>query len=381
MGLFAEMENTQAYLKCGLLGFAGSGKSTTATNIATGLVSLLREKGLADGNKPVFFLDTESGADWVKPLFEKENIKLFVSKTRAFKDLVTAVSEAEKEASVLIVDSITHFWTELTTSYAKKKNRTYGLQFQDWAVLKEEWRRFTDSYVNSNVHIILAGRAGYEYDFFENEDGKKELEKTGVKMKAENETGYEASLLVYMERHQEMGDNGKFAGQYRSATILKDRSRLIDGKVFKNPAFANFLPHVSFLNLGGQQLGVDVSRNSEELFSVEGKPQWEVDKQAKAIALEEIKDIIVKYYPGQAAADKKAKGDLLERHLGTRTWERIETLKRFEIEDGRNKLWQELEGRPYEFVKPVDVLDDELPDMNNPLIQEAMLNAKRMSAA
>ncbi len=190
MALFSEMENTQAYLKCGLLGFAGSGKSTTATNIATGLVNLLREKQLESGNKPVFFLDTESGADWVKPLFEKESIKLFVSKTRAFKDLVDAITEAEKGASVLIVDSLTHFWTELTESYATKKNRKYGLQFQDWAVLKTEWRRFTDLYVNSNVHIILAGRAGYEYDFFENEDGKKELEKTGVKMKAENETGY-----------------------------------------------------------------------------------------------------------------------------------------------------------------------------------------------
>jgi len=29
--MFKEMENTQAYLKAGLLGFAGSGKSTTAT--------------------------------------------------------------------------------------------------------------------------------------------------------------------------------------------------------------------------------------------------------------------------------------------------------------------------------------------------------------
>lgn len=361
MALFNEMENTQAYLKCGLLGFAGSGKSTTATNIATGLVNLLREKQLESGNKPVFFLDTESGADWVKPLFEKESIKLFVSKTRAFKDLVDAITEAEKGASVLIVDSLTHFWTELTESYAAKKNRKYGLQFQDWAVLKTEWRRFTDLYVNSNVHIILAGRAGYEYDFFENEDGKKELEKTGVKMKAENETGYEASLLVYMERHQKM-EEGKLLGQYRTATILKDRSRMIDGKLFNNPTFANFLPHISFLNLGGQQLGIDVTRTSESLFTTNGKPQWEIDKQAKIIALEEIKDIIKKYHPGQSGDEKKIKGDLLEENFGTRTWERIETLKRFEIEEGRNKLWIKLENKPYEFIKPVDDLEDSIPD-------------------
>lgn len=360
MGLFSEMDNTQAYLKCGLLGFAGSGKSTTATNISTGLVNLLREKQLESGNKPVFFLDTESGADWVKPLFEKESIKLHVAKTRAFADLVTAVREAENNASVLIVDSITHFWTELTESYAKKKNRTKGLQFNDWSVLKSEWRKFTDSFVNSNVHIILCGRAGYEYDYFENEDGKKELEKTGVKMKAENETGYEASLLVYMERHQEMKD-GNLVGQYRTASILKDRSRLIDGKIFKNPTFSNFMPHISFLNLGGNQLGIDTTRNSENLFSNDGRPQWEIDKQLKGIALEEIKDILGKYYPGASAEAKKTKCDLLEANFGTRTWERIETLKRYEIEDGRNKLWLELEKKPYEFVLPVEPLEDEIP--------------------
>ena len=88
-----------------------------------------------DHDRPALFLDTETGSDWITPLFNEEGIELHTAKTRAFVDLVPAIQEAEKNGSVLIIDSITHFWTELTESYAKKKNRRYGLQFQDWAWL------------------------------------------------------------------------------------------------------------------------------------------------------------------------------------------------------------------------------------------------------
>ena len=84
---------------------------------------------------------------------------------------------------------------------AKKRTR---LQFDDWGYLKGEWRKFTDLFINSNLHIILCGRAGYEYDYFEDEAGKKQLEKTDIKMKAEGEMGYEPSLLVLMERHTDL---------------------------------------------------------------------------------------------------------------------------------------------------------------------------------
>ena len=36
------------------------------------------------------------------------------------------------------------------------------------------------------------------------ESGKKNLEKTGIKMKAKGELGYEPSLLVLMEREMDM---------------------------------------------------------------------------------------------------------------------------------------------------------------------------------
>lgn len=360
MSLFKKSLNTQAYAKVGILGFAGAGKTYTATSISTGLVQLMRGAGLDAAQKPAFFLDTETGSDWVDPVFQKEGIELHAAKTRAFSDLIIAVKEAEHGASILIVDSVTHFWRELCDAYLKRKNRS-RIEFQDWAVLKKEWGRFTDLFINSNLHIVMCGRAGFEYDYFEDSEGKKQLEKTGIKMKAETETGYEASLLLLMERHMEM----ETRRVYRVAQVLKDRSAKIDGKEFRNPTFQDFSPHFATLNLGGKQLGVDTTRDSGELFDGNGDTKWRRDAREKDIALDEIGELLGKYYPGQTADAKKTKGDLLERFAATRSWERVKAMKPEEVTDIRNRLWLELEGVPYAFVPPSNKGDEESPTAGN----------------
>lgn len=114
---------------------------------------------------------------------------------------------------MLIIDSISHFWKEVQDSYKKSKHRN-RLHFHDWGQIKDQWGRFTDCYINSQVHIIMCGRAGYEYAYFEDEDGKKQLEKTGTKMKAESEMGYEPSLLMEMVRENPPMAKSPFTGRY-----------------------------------------------------------------------------------------------------------------------------------------------------------------------
>jgi hypothetical protein len=352
--LFKKAVSTSAYLKAGLMGFAGSGKTRTATELAIGLVKLMRERQLKEGSRPVFFLDTETGSDFVEPRLRESGIELSTAKTRAFVDLMTAVKEAEKDGSVLIIDSITHFWREFCEAYQKKKNRT-RLEFQDWAALKADWGKFTDAYINSACHIVLCGRAGFEYDFFENADGKKELQKTGVKMKAEGEMGYEPSLLILMERETNM----ETKRVYRVAHVLKERFGVIDGKALCDektggPTFEMFLPHVRLLNLGGQQLGVDTERTSAEMFADDGSTRWQHERKQKEIALAEVREEIVKMYPGQAAADKKAKGDLLEMAFGTRAWEKVESMHLSQVKEGRNRIWHASRGHGYGYEPGVE---------------------------
>ena len=96
MSLFMKAENSQAFLKCGILGFAGSGKTFTATNIAIGLAKF------AKIDKPVYFLDTETGSDWMQPKMKAAGLELMTSKTRAFTDLIPAITEVEKVGGAIL---------------------------------------------------------------------------------------------------------------------------------------------------------------------------------------------------------------------------------------------------------------------------------------
>jgi AAA domain len=349
VSIFKPATNTQARLKAGIMGFAGDGKTYTAATIAIGLIQLMRSREIQDGEKPVMFLDTETGSDWVAPRFSEAGIELVVAKTRSFSDLLVAMREADKSGSVIIIDSISHFWRELTETYAEKRNRKSGLQFQDWAFLKAEWGKFTDLFVNSNCHAILCGRAGYEYDFFENDSGKKELQKTGIKMKAETETGYEPSILILMQKHRDMATNQV----WRDAHIIKDRSTRLDGKTIVNPTFEHFLPHVEFLNLGGHQLGVDTSRNSGDLIgSGDSRKDWKWRHDQREIALDEIVELLNKHHGGASKDAKDMRASLVEKHAQTRSWERVKTMTLEQVQDLRNRLWRNLEGIEYNFTPP-----------------------------
>jgi hypothetical protein len=355
MSLFTKAEVTSAYLKMGIMGFAGSGKTYTGTLTAIGLVELMRQNKSSQARKPIFFLDTEGGSDWVKPKIEAAGIELFTAKTRAFRDLLEAVPEAEANASLLMVDSLTHFWVELTDAYMRAKKRT-RLQFEDWAFLKTEWRKFTDLFVNSSLHVIVCGRAGFEYDYSTDEEtGKKNLEKTGIKMKAEGEMGYEPSLLVLMERELNMVTKVNS----HIAKVMKDRSTQIDGKEFVVPTFESFLPHIQCLNLGGRQLSVDTTRTSVSVIPADIR---DTRRRNVTIVLEKIEALLNFFHPSSSGADKKAKISLCEKHLGTTSWTAIQDMSLEALRQGFDKMHVELKGEPSQYGQPERIaINDELP--------------------
>ncbi len=344
MSFFKEEEATNAFLKMGMMGFQGSGKTYTAAQVAIGIVKMQQAAGL-NGTKPIAFIDTEKGSDWIRPIVMKAGLRFATSKTRAFADLLQAVPDAEKNASVLIVDSVTHFWTELCESYCAQRARemrreTYRLQFQDWGTLKKKWREFTDLFVNSSLHMIICGRAGYEYDFFEDEAGKKQLEKTGIKFKAEGEMGYEPDLLVLMERRMNM----ETKADIHMAHVIKDRSTLLDGKEIEDPTFESFLPHIKCLNLGGHHLGVDTSRNSEGLIPTD-KKDW--NPVQRRIVLDEIGDLMTLHgLAGRKEADMVRKTQMIRKHFNNASWAEIEEVMPLpDIRAGYDGLHRELEGK------------------------------------
>jgi hypothetical protein len=351
----------QAYLKMGIYGNAGTGKTYTSCMVAIGLAKLVKER--TGVMPPVYFMDTETGSTWARPWFEAEKIDFIPVCTRSFVDLKQAVADAEKDQAILIVDSITHFWIELCLTFARQRKRKDNrLEFQDYGAIKPMWAQFTESYLNSKAHIILCGRAGNTYEYQEKEEGgKKELISTGTKMKAESEMGYEPSLQVEMVAEKSLDRKKKLT--IRKGYVVKDRSTLLDGREFINPGFKVFLPHIDRLNIGGAHVGVDVDRNSSTLFdTATGRPDWQQKKLQKEIVLEEIQNLLVLHVPGQSAPEKQRKVKLVKDHFNA-TWKELEEVLSVEqVRQGYDTMHQELEGTPSRYSVAAAKLDDEIPD-------------------
>ncbi len=348
-----------AYLKAGILGFAGSGKTYTSSSLAIGLQKYIKSK------KPVCFMDTETGSDYMINRFKKEKIELLVSKSRSFSEMLNLIDEAEQIADIMIIDSISAVWFDFMESFKKKKGRKF-IQFQDWGILKPTWKNeFTDPrYLNSKLHIIICGRAGFEYNYEEDADGRKELHKTGTKMKAETEFGYEPSLLLEMEAIKEDNPDKKGKNIKHYCTVLKDRADILDGKVFLDPTFEDFKPAINALNLNGVQVGIDLGKDSQDVFDDDGYSDWSREQRDRIIYLDKIKEEISSYIPGQSADDKKRKKELLEQIFGTKSW--------VEIEKEEKKFSSKVLKEKFEELKKVLEGDTGEEDKNLPFKEDSL---------
>jgi len=312
-----------AYLKLGIYGEAGSGKTFTSSKVALGLHNYIKAK------KPIGFADTETGSDFVLPMFQKAKVELVTAKTRALADLLTIIDESGKDCSILIIDSITHFWNELLTAYQEKHNLSQ-ITLRHWIPLKQTWREFTDKFINSKIHIILAGRSAFIWDDVEDEEGVKELKKTGTKMRAETEMGYEPSLLVEMEHVRKSARIG--GGWINRAWVVKDRFDAINSQHFDMPSFEDFLPHIERLNLGGDHVAIDTTRNSQELFKNDKLGVVYFRKHDEIV--EKIKAEIHIAYPNQNSEHKTKRLELMKDFFNTRSFKEIEHMKNQKLEIG-----------------------------------------------
>ena len=391
MSLFKVAQNQMCYAKVGIFGFAGSGKTRTATDMAIGIAkSYCGEKP-----KPIFFIDTETGSDFMIPRVKAAGLELQVLKSRAFTSLCQAIREAEGGASVLIVDSLTHFWRELCDAYQKKLNRR-RLQFQDWQIIKNDWGAYTDLFLNSQLHIIACGRAGYEYDFDVNEDGSKDLVKTGTKMKAETEFGFEPSLVVEMEARKASRDelarikkevHDKFkradakAGLFQGpggdiiirAHVLKDRWDLLMGHAFDSPVFDNFRPHFDRLNIGGVHIGVDLAQNSEDLFDGAGN-DYRSKKNRREYAADTVQQAISKPWPGKTDKERSYKNGMFEHVFNELSMKVLDTMPLETLEEKCDalKVWskrviERLDGAENPLQAAVDCYDEVVSEGKRPL--------------
>jgi hypothetical protein len=325
MPFFEKISMDVGYLKSGWQGPTGSGKTTTAALVAIGLYRQLGLKG------PVAFFDTERGSGFASLLFDLAGIEVVGKQSRSFKHLVEFMQECDKrKIEIALIDSITHPWRELLAAFKKRTGRM-NIRIQDWAPIKEEWQRgFSIPYVNSPMHILMCGRQANVFeDVGDDDSGKKEWKavKVGTKMATETETGYEANILIEMDRVMAGHEAGAWG---RQATVLKDRSFSLDGAtveftmprtedgtadlkslIKQNAPYRFIWPHIEALNLGKAGPGLD-KEGSEKLFDDSGRAEYARAKDEAQLLLDDVVEQLKKHWQAETAANRKARADVIE---------------------------------------------------------------------
>jgi hypothetical protein len=350
------------FVKAAFGGFAGAGKSKTATDFVIGSY---RDLGYT---KPVLVIDNEKGSRFLIPAFRQAGIKAMIKDTTSLQDVLTALDLLRaREIDYLFIDSLTKVWYRYVREYLEK-NRKQFMELQDWGKLLPKWQEtFSDKFVDAQGSIVFTGRGGFSYEKEEDtkdDSGrvkKGQFVKSGVKMKLAGETPFEPDLNIWMEQQQEIGESGLTV--WREAHVMKDRSGLIDGKVFQNPTYEAFAPFVRYLvdvptgNVAGQTS----DRNLAPGENFDGYDR----KVKKDVALEEIAEELNKMHPGSSDAAKTARKDLLEKVFKTRSWKAVEIMAPQAVFDGRNQIWLESRGHGYG-QQPPEQFDTEIPGAETP---------------
>ncbi|MFA9202507.1 MAG: ATP-binding protein [Flavobacteriales bacterium] len=204
--MFQKAERKQSKLRLAITGASGSGKTTAALNIATGI-----------GGR-IAVLDTENGsASLYADQFDFDVVNLVAPYTpERFIEVITTAEKAGYD--ILIIDSTTHEWSgkggclEINDSLAA--SRFKGNTWSAWSETTPRHRAFIDAMLRANMHIIATMRSKTETVQGE---GKK-IMKLGMKSEQRDGVEYEFTTVLDLMHETHL------------ATATKDRTRLFAGQ-------------------------------------------------------------------------------------------------------------------------------------------------------
>lgn len=274
---FSKAKKEQRYIKIGMYGAQGSGKTVTALLFAEGLAN--REK------KKIAYIDTEHGTDYyacavAEREFHPEAFDFDASYTRSISECIKDINNLDiNKYGVLILDSITHIWEAAINSYSGKKTGAGGIPLNAWGDIKRPYKDLINTLMNLECHVIICGREGMET---ENVEG--ELLVVGRKMKAEGETAYEPHILINMKqfRHAD-ASKGVEKGQI-VAYFEKDRTGLFTGKSVVEPNYKTIEPLTKLLSGNNQakiQTESETSENDSQLIDDKKEAKREASKNMR----------------------------------------------------------------------------------------------------
>ncbi|MCA1593061.1 MAG: ATP-binding protein [Acidobacteria bacterium] len=213
---FQRARKYDSYLRMGLAGAAGSGKTYTALLLAHGLCR----------DKRVAVIDTEHGsAAKVADRWDFDAISLETYPVKAFVD---AIKTAEAEGyGALVIDSLSHAWTGTGGVLDEKdriaKSKYGGNSFAAWNDAGALQNQLIDAILKSKIHIIATLRSKMDYVLERDEkSGRSSPRKVGLAPIQRDDLPYEFDIFAHLE-------------QDHTLVVEKSRCSALVGAVIPNP--------------------------------------------------------------------------------------------------------------------------------------------------
>ena len=200
----------RVYLKLGMTGPAGAGKTQGGIGVAL---------GLAPTGK-VGVIDTENrSASYYAGKFVFDVIELEAPfTTQKYLEALNAFIAAGYE--VVVIDSLTHEWAASGGILDQKasKDARGGNSFTNWNEMKQLHNKFVEVLLQSKIHVVCTLRSKMEYALEQDEKGKSTVRKVGLAPISSDGMEYEFGVVFDVERASHL------------AVAAKDRTGLFEGR-------------------------------------------------------------------------------------------------------------------------------------------------------
>lgn len=221
MAGFKKAVRENVWLKIGISGTSGSGKTYSALRVATGLAAKC-------GSEIAFISTEKSRTLYYADQFSYDVLELEEYMPEAYIDAINkAVTAGYK---IIIIDSLSHGWQALNDMHQKMS----GNSFQNWGKLKPRWQNLMRTILQCPANVFVLSRAKTEWSI-EDKNGRSVPTKVGLGTEGDKQQDYEYTISFMLQQgtHVASVDNGGkdntglYDGRYEILTE-KDGEKLYD---------------------------------------------------------------------------------------------------------------------------------------------------------
>lgn len=282
MGAFKKATKAQAKLRAAIFGPSGAGKTFTSLRIAAGMGGSIAvidsERGSASKYADRFAFD-------VAELHDK-----------SISSYVNTLKEAAGHYDVVIIDSLSHAWSELLTEIDRLANAKYrGNTWSAWSEGTPKQRMLVDAILDFPGHVIATMRAKTEWQTETGNGGKSRPVRVGMSPEQGKGIEYEFDVLFELSTDH-------------IVNVIKDRSGKFQDRLIQFPGEEFGKELATWLSDG------DTPKPESELIK---KARQAITGATKPEQLEKVRKVLVERVQGGqlSGEDHKQLEDMIQARL------------------------------------------------------------------